>query len=76
MPWILKVTLLLVGSITAGIIPALGIMWVNYNFDPTVCWPNAYGGWVIVPMALACTASGGLALDYLERRLGVCNHGK
>jgi len=75
-PWILKVTILLVGSITAGMIPAIALMWVNYNYDPTVCWPNAYGGWAIVPMIFTCTVCGGLALDYLEKRMKVCSHGR
>jgi len=76
MTWIAKVILLLAGTITAGMIPAIGIMWANYNFDPTVCWTNVYGGWIIVPMIFICTVWAGLVLNYLERLLGVCNHGK
>lgn len=76
MLWIAKVAALLVGSVTAGMIPAIAIMWANYNFEPEVCWTNIYGGWLIVPMLIGCCMWGGLALDYLERKLGVCNHGR
>lgn len=75
LPWILKVIILFIGSTTAGMVPAVAFMWANYNFDPMVCWPNVYGGWFIVPMIFACTVWGGLALNYLERRLEVCGHG-
>jgi hypothetical protein len=76
MLWIFKVIVLLIGTLAAGMIPALAIMWANYNFEPEVCWTNIYGGWLIVPMLMGCCIWGVLALEFLERRLGVCNHGR
>jgi len=76
MLWIFKVIVLLIGTLVAGMIPALAIMWANYNFEPEVCWTNIYGGWLIVPMLMGCCIWGVLALEFLERRLGVCNHGR
>jgi hypothetical protein len=73
-PWIIKIVILFIGTLVAGTVPAVVIMWANYNFDPTVCWTNIYGGWVIVPMIVACSIWGGLALNYLEKRLKVCSH--
>ena len=72
--WVLKVVVLLIGTLAAGMIPALAIMWANYNFEPEVCWTNIYGGWLIVPMLMGCCIWGVLALEFLERRLEVCNH--
>ena len=46
--WVLKVIVLLIGTLTAGMIPALAIMWANYNFEPEVCWTNIYGGWLLI----------------------------
>ena len=76
MLWIFKVIVLLIGTLVAGMIPALAIMWANYNFEPEVCWTNIYGGWLIVPMLMGCCIWGVLGLEFLERRLGVCNHGR
>jgi hypothetical protein len=75
-PWILKVIILCIGTLTVGIIPALAIMWANYIFEPGACWTNIYGGWLILPMLVSCSFSGFLTLDYLERKMEVCNHGR
>lgn len=74
MPWILKIVILFAGTITMGIIPALAFMWANYHFEPNVCWPNVYGGWLLVPMVFTCAMWGFFTLDYLERKLEVCGH--
>ena len=74
MPWIAKAFLLCVGTLTAGLIPPLAIMWANYKFDPAVCWTDAYGAWVIVPMLAVGCIWGALALGYLESRLKICDH--
>ncbi len=73
-PWIVKIIVMGVCSLAFGMIPALALMWANYHFDPTVCWPNLYGGWFIVPMLFTCALWGFGMNVYMEKKLKVCSH--
>jgi hypothetical protein len=74
--WLSKIIILFVCTISVGMIPVLALMWANYYFDPTVCWPNEYGGWYIVPMIVVGAVWGFGANVYIERKLEICNHGR
>lgn len=72
--WISKIIILFTCTITVGMLPAFAFMGANYYFEPSVCWPNVYGGWFIVPMLFVC-ACWALGINHwLERRLNVCGH--
>ena len=73
--WTTKVIVMGVCSLVCGIIPALALMLANYHYDSTVCWPDEYGAWFIVPMVATCIIWGGGMNVYMEKKMKVCNHG-
>ena len=72
--WLSKVIVLGICTIGAGMMPVFALMWANYSFDPTACWPNEYGGWYIVPMIVVSAFWAFGVNIFLERKLRVCNH--
>jgi len=74
MSWNQKIIILFITSTISGIAPALAVAYANHLFDPGVCWPDIYGGSLLIPVGMVCLIWGSLSISWMERKLNVCGH--